>query len=61
MFNLSAYEIFNSGSSKVTSTLSIPTRIWDAMTMDIIAGPPSFHGYTVILVVVDKLTKHVHF
>jgi hypothetical protein len=41
--------------------LPIPDVVWDAVTMDFITGLPPSHDITVILVVVDCLTKSAHF
>ena len=41
--------------------LLIPTLVWDELTMDFITGLPISRGSTVILVVVDRLTKSAHF
>lgn len=41
--------------------LPIPTRPWEELTMDFIVGLPPSHGYTAIFVIVDRLTKGVHF
>lgn len=41
--------------------LPIPVMVCDELTMDFITGLPSFKGFTVILVVVDRLTKYAHF
>jgi len=41
--------------------LPIPTQIWTNVSMDFIEGLPSSNGYTVIMVVVDRLTKYAHF
>nr|GEY20226.1 hypothetical protein [Tanacetum cinerariifolium] len=41
--------------------LSLPQRIWEDLTIDIIDGLPKLSGYSVILVVVDRLNKSAHF
>ena len=41
--------------------LSIPTRIWTNILMDFIEGIPKYRGKTVILVLVDRLSKYSHF
>ncbi|CAL1395604.1 unnamed protein product [Linum trigynum] len=41
--------------------LPIPTLIWDELSMDFIDDLPSSPGKTVILVVVDRLSKAAHF
>jgi hypothetical protein len=41
--------------------LPIPDRIWEDLSIDFITGLPKSKGYEAILVVVDKLSKYVHF
>ncbi|GJS75037.1 putative mitochondrial protein [Tanacetum coccineum] len=41
--------------------LELPTKIWTEVSMDFIDGLPKSDGYTVIMVVVDWLSKYDHF
>lgn len=41
--------------------LSIPSQHWEEVPMDFIIGLPKFEGRSVIMVVVDRLTKYAHF
>lgn len=40
--------------------LSIPTKVWEDISMDFNTHLPQSHGYTIILVVVDRYSKGVH-
>lgn len=39
----------------------IPLQIWTEVSMDFVEGLPSSNGYTVIMVIVDRLSKYAHF
>jgi hypothetical protein len=41
--------------------LPIPEGVWRDLSMDVIEGLPKSQGYSVIMVVVDRLTKFAHF
>lgn len=41
--------------------LPISQQVWHDVSMDFIVGLPNYHGKTVIMVVVDRLTKYAHF
>ena len=41
--------------------LPIPSQIWEEISMDFITALPPVGAYTVIMVVVDRLSKFAHF
>ena len=41
--------------------LSIPSQCWEEVSIDFITGLPKYEGKSVIMVVVDRLTKYAHF
>ena len=47
--------------SGLLEPLPIPTRIWTYILMDFIQGIPKYGGKTIILVVVDHISKYNHF
>jgi len=47
--------------ARLLETFPVPTHIWHDISMNFITGLPLSHICSVILVVVDRLSKFVHF
>ena len=47
--------------SGLLQPLSFPSQCWEEFSMDFITGLPRSEGRSVIIVVVDRLTKYAHF
>ena len=45
----------------IIQPLSIPSQRWEDISMDFITGLPNSEGWSVIMVVVDRITKYAHF
>ncbi|GKC74520.1 putative retroelement pol polyprotein, partial [Tanacetum coccineum] len=46
---------------RLLQPLNLPEQIWEELSMDFIDGLPKSEGYSVIMVVVDRLSKSAHF
>ena len=45
----------------ILQLLAIPSQRWEEVSMDFITGLPKSEGKSVIMVIVDRLTKYAHF
>jgi hypothetical protein len=45
----------------ILQPLSIPSQRWEEVSMDFIIGLPKYEGKSVIMLIVDRLTKYAHF
>jgi len=55
------YKIETNKNLGLLQPLSIQIQCWEEVSMDFIIGLPKSEGKSVIMVVVDRLTKYAHF
>ena len=55
------YKVDTIKTSGLLQPLSIPSQCWEDISMDFITCLPKSEGRSVIMVVVDRITKYAHF
>lgn len=55
------YKTDSMAPTSLLQPLPVPNRIWTEISMDFFEGLPSSHGNSVIMVVVNRLSKYGHF
>ena len=61
MFGLPKNKVETIKTPGLLQPLAIPSQRWDEVSMDFITGLPTSEGKSVIMVVIDRLTKYAHF
>jgi hypothetical protein len=61
MYGLPKNKVEKIKTPSLLQPLSIPSHLWEEVSMDFITGLPKFEGKSVIMVIVNRLTKYAHF
>jgi hypothetical protein len=61
MFGMKQNKVETINTPSILQPLSIPSQCWEEVSMDFITRLPKSEGKSVIMVIVDRLTKYTHF